>query len=86
MDLLQESGGADVANKRAKQVRAKGQILTAASADGDELVLEVSAAAGPQTLRVVLGGVEAAENLYDALGEWLTSRLDAEDAADRSAA
>jgi len=75
-----------VANKRAKHGQAKGLVLAAASADGDELVLEVHAAAGTETLRVVLSGVEAAEDLYDALGEWLVGHLDAEDAADRSAA
>ena len=75
-----------MANKRAKHGRAKGQVLAAASANGDELLLEVSAAAGPETLRVVLSSVEVAEDLYDALSEWLGSHLDAEDAADRSAA
>ena len=75
-----------MANKRAKHGHAKGLVLAAASADGDELVLEVHAAAGAETLRVVLSGVEAAEDLYDALGEWLVGHLDAEDAADRSAA
>ena len=52
-----------MANKRAKHAQAKGLVLAAASADGDELVLEVHAAAGTETLRVVLSGVEAAEDL-----------------------
>jgi len=73
-----------VANKRAKHGHAKELVLAGASAHGDEITLQLGHEGG-HTVKVVLHGEEAAEELYDALGEWRCRRLD-EHGEDRSVA